>query len=68
MRKTVMEWLFQAKEDGHEWAEDAIQITKNDVPYSGEMMVGSLYSALDNAFTHSEHQERDWTEILYSTR
>lgn len=62
---TILEWFSQAEEQGHEWANDAIEITKKDIPYSGDMIVSSLSSALNNAFIHSEHPIRDW-EYIYN--
>ena len=50
--KTIIEWLNEAKEDGYEWADAAIENCTNPFLDSG-----SMHRALLNAFSWSETKQ-----------
>ena len=51
---TVLQWLEQAKAEGHEWADAAIENTLNDKPFTGDNKCVSLSDALGGGFNWSE--------------
>lgn len=62
---TVLQWLEQAKADGHEWADAAIQNTLNDDPFTGNSECNSLSSALVKGFFWglTKQGAKYWSEI-----
>ena len=66
--KTILEWLEQAKADGYEWADAAIENTINDPSPAGHCFEESLYEALCGAFIFDEtpQGEEYWQSISIS--
>jgi transcriptional regulatory protein LevR len=66
-RRSVKEWLEEAKANGYDWADKAIRNMNNDFRHNKEHITGDkLSSALLTAFLFCETPEGDiyWQDIL----
>jgi len=61
--KTVIEWLNEAKKEGHDWADSAIENCKNSRPYGGDGHVNSLSDAIRGGFVWPDGQVLYWEVI-----
>ena len=61
--KTVKQWFLQAKQEGYQWADAAIQNSQNFRP--SEVYRGTLSHALHTGFAWDESPEghRFWRDI-----
>lgn len=64
--KTVIEWLNEAKEQGYEWADAAIECCANYTPYKGDKKVEKLSRALSTSFLwhHTPESPQFWIDIF----
>lgn len=65
--KTVLEWLEQAKADGHEWADEALSnVLERKKSKIYESLPGALLAAFD--FENSPQGFRYWSNIYRNLR
>ena len=62
--KTIKQWFEQAKEQGYEWADSALQYAQNHA-YLEKLMTDSLKNAIDSGFCWEDTEEGEdyWFDI-----
>ena len=63
-RKTVIEWLNEAKQQGYDWADAAIENCKKDKPYTGNSVATSLSDAIGGGFVWPAKKVSYWENIF----
>ena len=64
--KTIKQWFEEAKEQGYEWADSALQYTENHAKkFPEELMADSLKNAIDSGFCWEDTEEGEdyWFDI-----
>ena len=69
--KTIKQWFEQAKEQGYEWAEAALQYTENHAKkFPEELVADSLQDAVADGFIWDKTDEKQdyWFEVYKTLR
>ena len=62
--KTIKQWFEQAKEQGYEWADSALDYAQNNADLE-KLMTDSLKNAIDSGFCWEDTEEGEdyWFDI-----
>ena len=62
--KTIKQWFEQAKEQGYEWADSALDYAQSNA-YLEKLMTDSLKNAIDSGFCWEDTEEGEdyWFDI-----
>ncbi len=63
-QKTILEWLEQAKSEGYEWADAAIERVNIDRPFTGNAQAFSLSDALNGGFVWPDSEFDFWQSLV----
>ena len=69
--KTIKQWFEEAKEQGYEWADAALQYAENHAKeFPGELFADSLQDAVAYGFIWNETNEKQdyWWEVYKTLR
>lgn len=69
--KTIKQWFEEAKEQGYEWADAALQYTENHAKeFPEELVADSLQDAVADGFIWDKTDEKQdyWFEVYKTLR
>lgn len=69
--KTIKQWFEEAKEQGYEWADAALQYTENHAKkFPEELVADSLQDAVAEGFIWDKTDEKQdyWFEVFKTLR